>query len=94
MLASELRLHGVHTVVVEKRAEPAESSADSGCTCAASKSWTSAALEHGSSPAAQTPGGRLLRWDHEAVAKSLDTAHPYILGIPQPTTDRLLGTRR
>lgn len=37
MLAAELRLHGVHVVVLERDAEPTKSSARSACTCAASR---------------------------------------------------------
>ena len=37
MLASELRLHGVHVVVLEKEAEPTKLSGRSACTCAASR---------------------------------------------------------
>ena len=37
MLASELRLHGVHALVLEKEAEPTGMSARSVCTCAASR---------------------------------------------------------
>ena len=37
MLAGELRLHGVHVLVLEKEAEPTRSSARSACTCAASR---------------------------------------------------------
>ena len=37
MLASELRLHGVQVLVLEKDAEPTGSSARSACTRAASR---------------------------------------------------------
>ena len=37
MLAGELRLHGVHALVLEKDAEPTSMSARSACTCAASR---------------------------------------------------------
>lgn len=37
MLAGELRLHGVHVVVLEKLSEPTEQSAGAACTRAASR---------------------------------------------------------
>ena len=70
-------------------------SARSACTRAASRSWTSADCWTGSSrtgssiptASAASPGSTSPR------RRDLDTAHAYVLGIPQPVTDRLLAER-
>ncbi len=49
MLACELRLHGVHVVVLERLTEPTGESPGRGSTPAVSRSWTSAACSTGSS---------------------------------------------
>ena len=92
MLAGELRLHGVRTVVLEKDAEPTRSSARSACTCAASRSWTSAGCWTGSWPRHQSRSAASPA-STKPAPPDLDTSHPYILGIPQPVTDRLLDER-
>ena len=91
MLASELRLQGVHVLVLEK-----ESGADQDCPRArparAQHRGDGPARSAGAVPRARpaVPGRRFLRRHRQAVAGPLDTAHPYVLGIPQTTTDRLL----
>ncbi|APE34567.1 FAD-dependent oxidoreductase [Nocardia mangyaensis] len=90
MLAAELRLHGVGVVVLEKEAEPTEVVRALGL--------------HARSIEIMDQRGLLERFlalgtRHQvggffaAIPKSaptLDTAHGYVLGIPQPVTDRLL----
>ncbi|EOR69986.1 rifampin monooxygenase [Thermobifida fusca] len=94
MLASELRLHGVHTVVVEKRAEPTRIVRGLGLHVRSieimdQRGLLERFLAHGT----KHPVGGYFAGIMKPWPKSLDTAHPYILGIPQPTTDRLLEER-
>jgi 2-polyprenyl-6-methoxyphenol hydroxylase-like FAD-dependent oxidoreductase len=92
MLAAELRLHGVHVLVLEKEAEPA--------------TYVRALGLHVRSIEVMDQRGLLERFlalgqRHAASGffagiikpwpDRLDTAHPYILGIPQPVTERLLA---
>ncbi|MGW4425117.1 rifampin monooxygenase [Streptosporangium sp. NPDC004631] len=92
MLAGELRLHGVHTLVLEKEAEPT--------------GYVRALGLHVRSIEVMDQRGLLERFlalgrrfavggFFAGITKSwpdrLDTAHPYILGIPQTITERLLA---
>jgi 2-polyprenyl-6-methoxyphenol hydroxylase-like FAD-dependent oxidoreductase len=91
MLASELRLYGVHVLVVEKDAEPTKVARSLGLHVRSIEVMDQRGLL-----------GRFLalgqqypvRGSFAGILKPtpdhLDTAHAYILGIPQPTTDRLL----
>ncbi|MET9831862.1 rifampin monooxygenase [Streptomyces sp. NPDC006385] len=93
MLAAELRLHGVHVVVLEKDAEPAPFVRALGLHVRSievmdQRGLLDRFLAHGR----QHPVGGFFA----GIAKpapGLDTAHPYVLGIPQTTTDRLLLER-
>ncbi len=90
MLASELRLHGVHALVLEKETEPTKVVRALGL--------------HARSIEVMDQRGLLERFlalgkkypviSFAGIPKPppdrLDTAHPYVLGIPQPTIDRLL----
>ena len=91
MLAGELRLHGVHVVVLEKEAEPSRVVRSLGLHARSIEVMDQRGLLErflalgrqypvgGSSPA--SPSRRRTGW----------TPHtPYILGIPQPVTERLL----
>ncbi len=92
MLASELRLHGVDVVVLEKDSEPTKIVRSLGM--------------HARSIEIMDQRGLLERFlalgeRHEVggffagIAKPwpdrMDTAHGYVLGIPQPVTDRILA---
>ncbi len=91
MLAGELRLHGVHTLVLEKDAEPTRIVRALGL--------------HARSIEVMDQRGLLERFlelgkqypvlGFAGIVKPppdrLDTAHPYVLGIRQPVTDRLLA---
>lgn len=94
MLASELRLHNVSVVVVEKDARPSELVRSLGLHARSieimdQRGLLERFLAHGQ----QYPGaGRFAGIDAPPPA-DLDTAHNYILGIPQPVTDRLLTER-
>jgi rifampicin monooxygenase len=90
MLASELRLHGVDVLVLEKETEPTRVVRALGL--------------HARSIEVMDQRGLLERFlalgkkypviSFAGIPKPppdrLDTAHPYVLGIPQPTIDRLL----
>ncbi len=95
MLASELRLHGVDVVVLEKDAEPSRMVRSLGLHPRSieildQRGLLERFLEHGQ----QYPGaGRGFAGISSASPAPLDSAHDYILGIPQPVTDRLLTER-
>ncbi|MEU5887185.1 rifampin monooxygenase [Streptomyces sp. NPDC047461] len=92
MLAGELRLHGVRVLVLEKDAEPAAYVRSLGLHVRSievmdQRGLLETFLAHGR----QYPvsGGHFAAIDKPVP--ELDTAHGYILGIPQPVTDRLLA---
>ncbi|MDQ0598041.1 2-polyprenyl-6-methoxyphenol hydroxylase-like FAD-dependent oxidoreductase [Streptomyces canus] len=92
MLAGELRLHGVRVLVLEKDAEPAAYVRSLGLHVRSievmdQRGLLERFLAHGR----QYPvrGGYFAAIDKPVP--ELDTAHGYILGIPQPVTDRLLA---
>jgi 2-polyprenyl-6-methoxyphenol hydroxylase-like FAD-dependent oxidoreductase len=93
MLAAELRLHGVHVLVLEKDAEPARYVRALGLHVRSIEVLDQRGLlDRFLALGRQYPvGGFFAGIDKPAPA--LDTAHPYVLGIPQPTTDRLLAGR-
>ncbi|MGX9347775.1 FAD-dependent monooxygenase [Microbacterium sp. KNMS] len=94
MLASELRLHDVSVLVLERDAEPTRLVRSLGLHARSieildQRGLLERFLEHGT----RYPGvGRFAGIDKPQPA-DLDTAHGYILGIPQPITDRLLAER-
>lgn len=90
MLAGELRLHGVHVLVLEKEAEPTASVRSLGLHVRSievmdQRGLLERFLAHGR----RYPVGGFFA-GIDKPAPDLDTAHPYVLGIPQPVTDRLL----
>ncbi|MGY1498934.1 rifampin monooxygenase [Streptomyces sp. QTS52] len=92
MLAAELRLHGVRVLVLERDAEPTPVVRSLGLHVRSievmdQRGLLERFLAHGKQhPVA---GGFFAAMDKPAPAR-LDTAHPYVLGIPQTVTDRLL----
>jgi 2-polyprenyl-6-methoxyphenol hydroxylase-like FAD-dependent oxidoreductase len=94
MLASELRLHDVDVLVLEKDAEPGNAVRSLGLHPRSieimdQRGLLERFLTHGQ----QYPGvGGFAAIDKPRTA-NLDTAHGYVLGIPQPVTDRLLAER-
>src|SRR4051794_30567889 len=95
MLAGELRLHDVDVLVLEKDAEPSTAVRSLGLHPRSieimdQRGLLDRFLAHGQ----QHPGGvgRFAGIDKPRPA-NLDTAHGYVLGIPQPVTDRLLAER-
>lgn len=93
MLASELRLQGVHVVVLEKEAEPAAYVRALGLHVRSIEVMDQRGLlERFLANGRQYPLGGFFA----AIPKpapELDTTHSYVLGIPQPVTDRLLAER-
>ena len=95
MLATELRLHDVDVLVVEKDAEPSKAVRSLGLQPRSIEIMDQRGLlDRFLARGQQYPGGvgRFAGIDNPRPAK-LDTAHGYILGIPQPVTDRLLADR-
>ncbi len=94
MLASELRLHGVDVLVVEKEDEPPAYVRSLGLHVRSielldQRGLLDRFLAHGK----QYPVGGFFAGIEKPPPSGLDTAHGYVLGIPQPVTDRLLTER-
>jgi len=95
MLAAELRLQGVGVVVLEKDTEPVRHVRALGLHVRSievldQRGLLERFLGHGK----QHPlGGFFAGMVTKSAPPGVDTAHPYILGIPQPVTDRLLTER-
>lgn len=94
MLASELRLHGVRVLVVEKEPEPTGYVRALGLHVRSielldQRGLLERFLAHGT----KYPVGGFFAGITKPATDRLDTAHGYVLGIPQPTTDRLLAER-
>lgn len=95
MLAAELRLHGVTVVVLEKDAAPGEHVRALGLHVRSlevldQRGLLDRFLAHGT----QHPlGGFFAGMATPGPVPDMDTAHPYVLGIHQPVTDRLLAER-
>ncbi|MEV6426229.1 rifampin monooxygenase [Nocardia sp. NPDC051463] len=92
MLASELRLHGVHTLVLEKESEPTRQVRSLGLHVRSvevmdQRGLLERFLAHGQ----QYPLGGFFAGITKPRPDRLDTTHPYVLGIPQPVTERLLA---
>ncbi|MFF3905657.1 rifampin monooxygenase [Streptomyces sp. NPDC001848] len=92
MLAGELRLHGVRVLVLEKEAEPTRVVRALGLHVRSievmdQRGLLERFLEHGR----QYRVGGFFAGMGRSWPDRLDTAHSYVLGIPQTTTDRLLA---
>ncbi|MGW3462231.1 FAD-dependent monooxygenase, partial [Streptomyces olivaceoviridis] len=94
MLACELRLHGVHVVVLEKLAEPTQESRGRGLHARSVEIMDQRGLLDRFLAAGEKFrvgglfGGVMKPWPER-----LDTAHPYGLAISQQATERLLNER-
>ncbi|GGC55877.1 rifampin monooxygenase [Hoyosella rhizosphaerae] len=94
MLASELRLHRVQVLVLEKDPTPPTWVRALGLHVRSievldQRGLLERFLDHGK----QYPVGGVFAGIDKPTPPGLDTAHPYVLGIPQPVTDRLLAER-
>jgi 2-polyprenyl-6-methoxyphenol hydroxylase-like FAD-dependent oxidoreductase len=94
MLASELRLHDVQVLVLEKETEPTRFVRALGLHVRSievmdSRGLLERFLAHGR----KYPLGGFFAGIEKPAPERLDTAHGYVLGIPQTITDRLLEER-
>ncbi|MFI1002911.1 rifampin monooxygenase [Streptomyces galbus] len=92
MLAAELRLHGVRVLVLEKEAEPTPVVRALGLHVRSievmdQRGLLDRFLAHGK----QYRVGGFVAGIDKPWPERLDTAHGYVLGIPQTVTDRLLA---
>jgi 2-polyprenyl-6-methoxyphenol hydroxylase-like FAD-dependent oxidoreductase len=86
-----LRLHGVHVVVLEKDAEPTKIERSLGLHARSVEVMDQRGLlERFLALGQQYPVGGFFAGIAKPSPERLDTAHPYVLGIPQTTTERLL----
>ena len=91
MLASELRLHGVHALVLEKDAEPTGVVRALGLHVRSIEVMDQRGLlERFLALGKQYPVGGFFAGIAKPSPDRLDTAHSYVLGIPQNITERLL----
>src|SRR3954454_3325750 len=92
MLAAELRLHGVRVLVLEQETEPASvvrivSLHMRSLELMAMRGLLDRLLEHGR----RRPVGGIFAAIPHPAPEDLDSSYPYLLGIPQPVVNRLLG---
>ncbi|MEU5850535.1 rifampin monooxygenase [Saccharopolyspora shandongensis] len=92
MLAGELRLHGVRVLLLEKEAEPTKYIRALGIHVRSieimdQRGLLDRFLAHGQ----QYPLGGFFAGIAKPAPARLDTAHSYVLGIPQNVTERLLA---
>ncbi|MFE0641031.1 rifampin monooxygenase [Streptomyces sp. NPDC058877] len=94
MLASELRLHGVRVVVVERLTEPTGESRGQGLHVRSVELLDQRGLlERFRAVSEPFRVGGLFGGVVKPWPERLDTAHPYGLATPQPVTERLLNER-
>jgi 2-polyprenyl-6-methoxyphenol hydroxylase-like FAD-dependent oxidoreductase len=92
MLAGELRLHGVHALVLEKEAEPTRIVRALGLHARSIEVMDQRGLlERFLALGQKYPVGGFFAGISKPAPDRLDTAHPYTLGIPQTIIDRLLA---
>ena len=91
MLASELRLQGVHTLVLERETEPTKVVRALGLHARSIEVLDQRGLlERFLALGTTYPVGGFFAGIAKPSPEGLDTAHPYVLGIPQTVTERLL----
>ncbi|MEV6864539.1 rifampin monooxygenase [Streptosporangium subroseum] len=94
MLAGELRLAGVHVVVLEKLTEPTEESRGQGLHARSVEMMDQRGLlDRFLAVSEKFQVGGLFGGIPKPWPDRLDTAHPYGLATPQPVTERLLNER-
>ncbi|QIP88260.1 rifampin monooxygenase [Streptomyces sp. Tu 2975] len=94
MLACELRLHGVHVVVLEKLTEPTREGRGQGLhTRSVEVMDQRGLLDRFLAVSEKFQVGGLFGGIVKPWPDGLDTAHPYGVATPQPVTERLLGER-
>lgn len=91
MLAAELRLHGLDVVVVERDSEPTKVVRSLGLHARSIEIMDQRGLlERFLALGTQYPVGGFFAGIAKSAPTHLDSAHAYVLGIPQTVTDRLL----
>jgi len=91
MLAAELRLHGVGVLVLDRDVEPTKVVRSLGMHARSIEVMDQRGLlERFLALGKQYPVGGFFAGITKPSPERLDTAHPYVLGIPQTVTDRLL----
>ncbi|MFP3466031.1 rifampin monooxygenase [Leifsonia sp. SIMBA_070] len=94
MLAGELRLHDVDTLVLERDAEPTTAVRSLGLHPRSIEIVDQRGLlDRFLAVGTKYPGGGRFAGIPSPRQVALDTAHDYLLGMPQPITDRLLAER-
>ena len=94
MLASELRLHGVHVVVLEKLTEPTEETRGRGLHARSVEVMDQRGLlDRFLAVSEKFQAGGFFGGIMKPWPDRLDTAHPYGLSTLQPVTERLLHER-
>jgi 2-polyprenyl-6-methoxyphenol hydroxylase-like FAD-dependent oxidoreductase len=94
VLAGELRLHGVRVLVVEKEAEPTRNVRALGLHARSVEVMEQRGLlERFLALGTPHPLGGYFAALTTTAPDGLDTTHPYVLAIPQTTTERLLTER-
>lgn len=92
MLASELRLHGVNVLVLEKDAEPTKIVRSLGMHARTIEIMDQRGLlDRFLAVGTKHPLRGFFAGINKPQPEGLDTSHQYVLSIPQPTTDRLLA---
>lgn len=94
MLAAELRLHDVDVLVLEKDRVPSEQVRSLGLHARSLEILDQRGLlERFLEVGTKHPGAGHFAGIDKPWPPSIDSAHAYVLGIPQPVTDRLLAER-
>ena len=94
MLAAELRLHGVHVVVLEKLTAQTEQSRGRGLHARSVEVMDQRGLlDRFLAVSEKFQVGGLFGGIAKPWPDGLDTAHPYGIATPQPVTERLLNER-
>jgi 2-polyprenyl-6-methoxyphenol hydroxylase-like FAD-dependent oxidoreductase len=94
MLAAELRLQGVQVLVLERDTEPSPVVRSLGLHVRSIEVMDQRGLlERFLEPGRQFRFGGYFAGIGKDWPEGMDTAHSYILGLPQPVTDRLLAER-
>lgn len=94
MLACELRLHGVGVVVLEKDPEPSPVARAQGLHARSIEILDQRGLLERFLPlGTQYPVGGFFAGITRPAPEDMGTTHPYVLAIPQTTTERLLTER-
>jgi 2-polyprenyl-6-methoxyphenol hydroxylase-like FAD-dependent oxidoreductase len=92
MLAAELRLWGLQAVVLERDSEPTKVVRSLGLHARSIEIMDQRGiLDQFLALGKQYPLGGFFAGIRKPAPTGLDTAHAYVLGIPQPVTDRLLA---